>query len=77
MMSNDVPYSELKTSAQVIVEVHEGRLPSRPSGRDVVQRGLSDELWELMMKCWSRGPDERPSAADAQRAIETLATDAA
>ena len=34
--------------------------PPRPDGQDQRNR-VSDELWELMMRCWSARPDHRPT----------------
>ncbi|EJD04727.1 kinase-like protein [Fomitiporia mediterranea MF3/22] len=66
----DVPYPELKSSAQVIVEVHKGGLPLRPTGEEVLRRGLSDDLWTLMMSCWEKSPGDRPSASAVLRELK-------
>ncbi|EJD04732.1 kinase-like protein [Fomitiporia mediterranea MF3/22] len=70
IMTLDMPYPELKNSAQVIVEVHKGVLPSRPTGEDAVRRGLNDNLWALLLKCWEKNPSGRPSANDVLKELE-------
>lgn len=70
--SLEIPYRELKNSAQVIVEVHRGKLPSRPYGADAVRRGLTDKLWELMLRCWTQKAEERPGADEALDVLKRL-----
>ena len=49
----------------------EGNLPSRP-GALATERGLSDELWQLLLKCWSDQPELRPSASGVVQEIYYL-----
>lgn len=38
-------------------------------------RYVHDTLYQLMLNCWQLDPDERPTAADLQEAIESLRSD--
>ena len=71
-MSDDVPYCEVKSPAQVVISVNSGTLPAQPQTDDAVHRGLSDELWNVMTWCWDREPDGRPSAANVLEDLEKL-----
>lgn len=54
------PFSHLRSEYAVIVQVISGRRPSRPTGAECLEPGLSDELWELMERCWMHDPKQRP-----------------
>ncbi|KDQ05848.1 hypothetical protein BOTBODRAFT_39942 [Botryobasidium botryosum FD-172 SS1] len=44
--------------------VRHGQFPERPLDEDVIAKGLDDMTWNLMERCWSMDPKERPSAAE-------------
>ncbi|CAE6404251.1 unnamed protein product [Rhizoctonia solani] len=61
VFTGSVPYPECQKDFSVIKKVDRGALPDRPTellGDD--QRGGA--VWQLMLNCWSRKLDERPSA---------------
>lgn len=60
LMTGAKPFAYLPRDLMVIRELDQGRLPERP-GHEVTQRGLSNDLWNLLRKCWSKKPDSRPS----------------
>ena len=35
-------------------------LPIRPLEATALWRGLSDKIWNLLLRCWARDPKERP-----------------
>ncbi|EJD01922.1 kinase-like protein, partial [Fomitiporia mediterranea MF3/22] len=57
LFTNAPPYRDLTTDAQVIIMVHKGERPQRPSPRF----GMDDDIWNLCCKCWSSNPELRPS----------------
>ncbi|EUC56394.1 tyrosine kinase family catalytic domain protein [Rhizoctonia solani AG-3 Rhs1AP] len=68
IFTGSVPYPECQKDFHVMKKVDRGTLPARPTehlGAD--QQG--DAVWELMLSCWSRTLDERPSAG---RVVEIL-----
>lgn len=62
LMTGQPPYSNIPRDNTVLRELDHGKIPDRP-GRAVTSRGLSDELWALLCKCWHKKPESRPSAA--------------
>ena len=57
LLTGKHPFANLKRDAAVIHNIVVLRLtPARPEAPEV-KRWLSDDLWELMQKCWS--PDAR------------------
>ncbi|KDQ08469.1 hypothetical protein BOTBODRAFT_118615, partial [Botryobasidium botryosum FD-172 SS1] len=62
-LTGEVPFSKL-SSYQVLLEVIGYRHPARPRGDDAAERGLDDEMWRLMQRCWSKDPALRPAVAD-------------
>ncbi|KEP45458.1 tyrosine kinase family catalytic domain protein [Rhizoctonia solani 123E] len=68
IFTGNVPYPECQKDYFVMKKVEQGTLPTRPTeqlGKD--QRG--DAVWQLMLSCWSRKLDERPSAG---RVVEVV-----
>ncbi|KEP45492.1 tyrosine kinase family catalytic domain protein, partial [Rhizoctonia solani 123E] len=68
IFTGSVPYPECQKDFNVMKKVDRGTLPNRPTehlGTD--QQG--DVVWELMLSCWSRTLDERPSAG---RVVEVV-----
>ncbi|KZT03176.1 kinase-like protein [Laetiporus sulphureus 93-53] len=57
-----VPFDECPRDAMVILKIISGHRPSRPDSPDLKALGLSDQIWQLMEKCWSREPKDRPCA---------------
>ncbi|KAG6852347.1 hypothetical protein C0991_000494 [Blastosporella zonata] len=62
MLSGDRPFGKVKPLA-VITKIMKGYHPQRPQGRLFLERGLTDAMWGLMTKCWSRHPEGRPTTA--------------
>ena len=59
-ITEEVPYSNLPRDAQVMhARTTKKQCPSRPDGKEPRNR-VSDGLWELMMRCWSIDPSQRP-----------------
>jgi len=72
------PFANLKRDASVIHNIVVLKLmPTRPEASEV-KRWLSDELWELMRRCWSPDAPARPPmsivAGDMKKIEEGLPT---
>ncbi|CAE7092110.1 unnamed protein product [Rhizoctonia solani] len=69
-----VPYqgkSEMNVMRLVTVKKE---LPERPEPA-LDNTGITDKLWELLIKCWSFQPAERPSAAKVAEVMRAIAPD--
>lgn len=56
----------------VYMALMSGDRPSRPFSGLLVQRGLTDDVWQLMNECWKENPSERPSVLDVSKALEGI-----
>ncbi|KLO16659.1 kinase-like protein [Schizopora paradoxa] len=65
----DIPFCDLKGYPQVILTLHGQGRPTRP-GIEASNRGLTDDIWALMMFCWAQSPHDRPSAVEALQMLE-------
>ena len=60
-ITEEVPFSNLPRDATVIhARISKRQCPPRPDGQDQ-KNGVSDDLWDLMTRCWSDKPDDRPT----------------
>ena len=60
-ITEEVPFSHLSHDAAVIqARIGRKQCPPRPRGQDP-KNCVSDDLWDLMMRCWSDQPDYRPT----------------
>jgi hypothetical protein len=50
---------------QVIMAILRGIRPKRP----YADKGMTEELWELVTRCWQANPDSRP---EMQEVVETV-----
>ncbi|KAB5590658.1 Rap guanine nucleotide exchange factor [Ceratobasidium theobromae] len=66
-------FPKLRVDAQVIATLIQGCLPERPEPLEQMHgRGLSDEMWEVMNRCWSRKPAERPEMRTLASEVQAL-----
>ena len=60
-ITEEVPFPKLSRDAAVIhARISKEQCPLRPDGQDQRKR-VSNELWDLMTRCWSARPDRRPT----------------
>lgn len=64
VFTGERPYndSEHSDDPSVILDVIRGIKPNRPTDREVIDRGLSDDLWRVLEIMWSYSPQSRPRA---------------
>ncbi|CAE6534913.1 unnamed protein product [Rhizoctonia solani] len=60
IFSGTVPYAQCQRDFQVLVVVQQGILPGRPADLSHIERGY--QTWNLLVSCWDRTADARPSA---------------
>ncbi|KAI5124038.1 hypothetical protein M0805_003867 [Coniferiporia weirii] len=74
IMTGKKPYYYRPRDANVIADLVERRLPERPTDEAVVARGLDDQLWGWILRCWDWEPQERPPMATLKRILRSLSS---
>jgi hypothetical protein len=69
VLTDEVPYKGF-SKPQVTGMLFQGIRPPRPS--NVI---VDDREWELISKCWSDPPEERPSATGSLSLLRELFSD--
>ncbi|KIK95129.1 hypothetical protein PAXRUDRAFT_33151 [Paxillus rubicundulus Ve08.2h10] len=69
LMTHAMPWSTVRHTTQVIIQVASGKKPPRPIDEATIARGLDDHLWEVMQKCWDE-PDKRPIMAHLMQMLQ-------
>lgn len=63
-ITEKMPFSNLSRDDAVIhARIGRRQLPPRPDGQDPKNR-VSDDLWTLMVNCWTIKPGQRPTMED-------------
>jgi len=71
-ITEDMPFSNITRDAAVIhARINKKQCPPRPEGLEG-KKYVSDSLWELMNRCWSQKPDQRPSMEHVHRFFKEL-----
>jgi len=72
IFSGEVPFFETKNDAAVLLAVIKGQRPTRSPAEKCIDRGLSDEMWNLMENCWNENPIKRPTAKQIVECVSSL-----
>ncbi|KAG0708302.1 kinase-like domain-containing protein [Suillus ampliporus] len=64
IISGDIPWKEKKHSHQISIELSKAAIHERPVA-------ILDDHWNLIQKCWSSNPENRPKVAEVIRSIAT------
>jgi hypothetical protein len=60
--TEEAPFSNLSSDAAVIhARITKRQYPLRPDSGQEGNNGVTDGLWDFMMRCWSVIPDQRPT----------------
>jgi len=70
-MTHQQPYSHIRHATEVVIKSSSGELPRRPMEHRVVERGLDNQIWEVLTKCWSRTWQNRPGINEVIHALTT------
>ncbi|KLO18970.1 kinase-like protein, partial [Schizopora paradoxa] len=62
------PYHKIRSDPQVIIAIHNGRLPEQPDG----DCGLDDDMWALCTSCWAENPALRPTTKSLAKRLWEL-----
>ncbi|KAG9075001.1 hypothetical protein FS749_013370, partial [Ceratobasidium sp. UAMH 11750] len=69
VLTGHSPYQQCRLDGQVIAKLISHVLPERPERtKEMYERGLSDNMWLFIQRCWSWDPASRPQ-------VRTLAGD--
>ncbi|CAE7167718.1 unnamed protein product [Rhizoctonia solani] len=71
VFAGHAPYPDCRSDISVIRAVDRGTLPARPTQLGNNQK--DDKMWQLLVRCWSRSPKDRPSAGFIAGALEYMA----
>ena len=72
-MTRELPFYHLRSQAQVLLSIIEGRLPLLPPGfNDSGDTYEKDLLWDLCNVCWKKDPESRPSMRVIAYALSLL-----
>lgn len=52
------------STMKVVFAVCQGQRPTRPTKKDYHGIEFSDEMWEMVVRCWAHKPADRPSMQD-------------
>jgi hypothetical protein len=72
-MTHELPFSYVRNGTEVVIRTQRGEKPRRPEDPRVKERGLDDELWALLQRCWAE-KDERPSINEIVEFFDTRST---
>jgi hypothetical protein len=71
LMTGAQPFKNRERDIQVALDLQFGKLPERPK-EPAVSRGLSDSLWIVMLQCWNKNPEMRPSMTRIKEMFKSL-----
>ncbi|KZT42105.1 hypothetical protein SISSUDRAFT_148817 [Sistotremastrum suecicum HHB10207 ss-3] len=69
LIEGQVPYHTITDDALVVRAILSGGLPSRP-GEETYHRGMTDQLWDLMLRCCGPQSAFRPTSEKVLEDIE-------
>ncbi|KAG1792870.1 kinase-like domain-containing protein [Suillus variegatus] len=65
IISGDIPWKEKRKSSQISVQLSNKATPTRPEN-------ILNGHWNLIQKCWSRKPEDRPDSTEVLECIKQL-----
>ncbi|KDN33250.1 hypothetical protein RSAG8_13659, partial [Rhizoctonia solani AG-8 WAC10335] len=68
IFTGKVPYPQFQNDFSIIMAVKRGTLPARPI-EQLKNDAQGNFVWELLLRCWSRSLEERPSTEEVVRAL--------
>ncbi|KAF9255396.1 kinase-like protein [Marasmius fiardii PR-910] len=71
LMTHKHPFSECPNPVRAGAKVMNGEIPLKPTENKVIERGLDDRLWELLVECWKEDPSARPSIEEVLTRLES------
>ncbi|KAF8600010.1 kinase-like protein [Ceratobasidium sp. AG-I] len=68
------PFKELEKDTSVILALSKGKRPHRPK-RILDQSRRGAPFWDILQKCWSQSPADRPTANEVNRLMSLMGTE--
>ncbi|KZO98426.1 kinase-like protein [Calocera viscosa TUFC12733] len=73
IMTGSKPFQELRNVWQIAAMLNQRTLkPKRPEDPRVLARGLTDDVWTLLMDMWEDKPEDRPRMREVEERLEDL-----
>jgi len=69
VLSGDVPFAPFDRPV-VMLKVMKGERPARPEGAEGAR--FTDDVWEMLNRCWAHQPEHRPPVVDVLDCFERL-----
>ncbi|CAE6414014.1 unnamed protein product [Rhizoctonia solani] len=73
VMTGTIPYPECTWDFNVMMKVSQGILPTRPASH-IQDDQYGNQLWDLLVSCWGRNPDARPSAGQTANSLTLISS---
>jgi hypothetical protein len=70
VMTHNQPFREIKHTTEVVIRTSQGIHPARPVDPRAAERGLDDNLWDLLVRCWDQAPSKRPQIHEVLQILE-------
>ncbi|TFK53815.1 kinase-like protein [Heliocybe sulcata] len=70
IFSGIVPFSNIRSDANAVLRIVQGDRPSRT--QQCNEAGLTNELWDLIERCWVANDHLRPTMSEVARELEGL-----
>ncbi|KIJ56647.1 hypothetical protein M422DRAFT_197712 [Sphaerobolus stellatus SS14] len=55
------PYDHIHLTTEVLFKMQLGDRPKKPNSPELIARGFTDNIWDVISSCWDPVPEKRPS----------------
>jgi len=72
MITENLPFKEIRNDTGVILAVIRGAVPRKPKSedlKDAASRLILEKLWDLIVRCWEAKPDKRPDIQNVRNEL--------
>lgn len=74
ILTGSQPYSEVAVDIAVLRLLIDGKAPKRPKGKEYVENGLDDDMWDLIKSCWKKKLGSRPGVQTIRTKLAAIRT---
>lgn len=71
-MAGKQPFKDVRKSRKISNLVMNGGRPQRPKEQAAIDRGLDDDLWDLLSRCWAQEPSDRPDIFEVNKELDEM-----
>ncbi|KLO11007.1 kinase-like protein [Schizopora paradoxa] len=72
IMAGKQPFQDVRKSRKISNLVMNGGRPQRPKEQAAIDRGLDDDLWDLLSRCWAQEPSDRPDIFEVNKELDEM-----